>query len=474
MQKSLLYLSIAVFLSVVGLSWLTHGSGVVRNDLGRRIFIPEQLTMPLQIKAAYNGQEIFFRYRWPTERPSLFHDILVFEGGKWIRKFGTGVGTDPYGMTEDRVAMFVDDGSVPEFARYGGYITVGDGMRFFTYQAPADAVKKHPYLGTVKKKADVRKYLPATRLVLDDWTSVVPQDELDALRKAGYFLDLWHWRAARSNPIGASDDEYVFEYRYGDAGKAPFSLNWDAQKQQPMFMLDRGKVGRAALLWDEIRQGKLRFDDVYYISEATAIPFDANHPWKDGDAIPRLLLHQPSGSHSDIRPSPQGARWNDGYWDVTLRRAMNTGNDVDDKQFVDRGTYTIAVAVHRNATEGRWHYVSLPYSVGLGRSAEIVAAKFSGDSPDWNQPWTDVTLFYPGQVSWPHVNSAQHAGAANVKKGVPLKFRHSEAQLAHYGVEAEFRTEIKRQWLLTMLAGVLLILGFGTALNLLLKSKQGA
>jgi hypothetical protein len=56
----------------------------------------------------------------------------------------------------------------------------------------------------------------------------------------------------------------------------------------------------------------------------------------------------------------------------------------------------------------------------------------------------EVTLFYPGQVSWPHLNSAQHAGADNDRaEGVPVKFRHSEAQLAHYGVEAEFRDEIR-------------------------------
>jgi hypothetical protein len=84
-----------------------------------------------------------------------------------------------------------------------------------------------------------------------------------------------------------------------------------------------------------------------------------------------------------------------------------------------------------------------------------------------------LTLFYPGQVSWPHLNSRQHAGADSIRAGVPVKFRHSEAQLAHYGIEAEFRDVIRRQWLLTMLAGVLLIAGFGVALNMLIKHRQG-
>jgi hypothetical protein len=56
---------------------------------------------------------------------------------------------------------------------------------------------------------------------------------------------------------------------------------------------------------------------------------------------------------------------------------------------------------------------------------------------------------------------------------VPVKYRHSEVQLAHYGVEAEFADAIRRQWLLTMLAGVLLIAGLGIALNLPMQNRQG-
>ena len=472
MNRTLLYASTGVFVGALGLAWLTHGTGVVKNDIERHVYIPDQLTMPLQVKASYNGQDIFFRYRWPAESPSLFHDLAKFEGGEWVRKFGSGAGSDPEDMIEDRVTMMVDDGSVPEFARYGGYITIGDRMRFFTNAASADEVKKHPYLGGKLKKSDVRKYLPATRSDINDWASVAPQEELDAQRKAGYFLDLWHWRAARSNPIAASDDENIFDFRSGDAGDGPFTTNWDPDKKQPRFMLDKDKVGRNALSWDDIRQRTLGFDDVYYISQDTAVPFDPNLAWQEGDVIPRVMLRQSSGSHGDIRPFGE-ARWRDGYWDVTLMRAMETGNLEDDKQFLDQGSYTVAMAVHRNGAEGRWHYVSLPYSLGLGRQAEIVAAKFSSGTPEWNQPWTDVTLFYPGQVSWPHLNSVKHAGSENIKKGVPVKYRHSEAQLAYYGIEAEFADSIRRQWLLTIAAGILLIGGFGFSLNRAINRQKG-
>ena len=472
MKRSLIYLVVAIFLAVLGMSWLTHGTGVIKNDIARNIFIPEDLTMPLQVKAAYNGRDMFFRYRWPAKQPSIYHDMLKFEGGKWVRYGGSVAGPQQQGIYEDRVTMLVDDGSVPEFAKYGGYITVGDRMRFFTNEAKPAEVKAHPYLGQKKNQVEVGKHLPATRKNINDWQSVVPEEELKALRKGGYFLDLWHWRAHRSNPIDASDDQFVFEARYGDSGHGPFTTNWDAEKKQPKFMFDPQKTNRRALNWDDLTQRKLGFDDVYYLTEETAAPFDASYAWKEGDTIPRRLLRVGQGSRFDIGVVGK-ARWKDGYWDVTLKRAMDTGNPADDKIMVDKRVYTVAFAVHRNALGSRWHNVSMPVSLGLGRDAELQAVRFDGDVPAWNQPWHTVTLFYPGQVSWPHINSRKHAGAAEIKKGVPVKYRHSEIQLAHYGVETEFADGVRRQWLLTMLVGLLLIAGFGVSLNLLLKRKQG-
>jgi hypothetical protein len=472
MRKALLYLSVAIFLGALSVSWLTHGAGVIGNDIARNIYIPKELTMPLQVKAAYNGRDMFFRYRWPARQPSIYHDMLKYEGGKWVRYGDSEVGRQAQGIYEDRITMFVDDGSVPEFARYGGYVAVGDRMRFFTDEAKPKDVRAHPYLGQKRKQTEVRKYLPATRRDINDWASVVPEEELTALRKAGYFLDLWHWRAHRSNPIDVSDDEYVFETRSGDAGRGPFTDNWEPEKSQPRFMLDPEKTGRRAIRWEELIQRKLGFDDVYFISEGTAKPFDASHQWQEGDTIPRRLLRPGDASHADIKVSGK-ARWRDGYWDVTLFRAMDTGHPMDDKILVDKHVYNLAFAVHRDATGSRWHYVSLPVTLGLGRDAELAATRFEGEAPQWQQPWFNLVLFYPGQVSWPHLNSAKHAGAAKIKEGVPVKARHSEIQLAHYGVEGEFADAIRSQWLLTMAAGVLLIIGFGIALNSL-SARKGA
>jgi hypothetical protein len=467
----LLASTLVLFVVMLLLSWLFHGTGVVRNDPERNIHIPTTLTVPLEVKAAYNGERIFFRYRWPAAQPHIHHDVLKFENGQW-KTYGAAVpGPNPQGLHEDRVAMLVDDGAVPEFEHYGGYITVGDRLAEFTREADEAEVKAHPYLGQKKGQTEVTKYLPETRLDITNWASVVPEDRLAAQRKAGYFLDLWHWRAQRSGPIGKSDDQFVAEARYGDQGQGQFFTNWDAKAKQPRLMFDPQKTdGRTAMAWGEVAQHKLGLEDLYYLREDQAKAFDPAHAWNEGDVLPRRVLRAGTDSRNDIAAQ---ARWNDGYWDVTLSRAMDTGRPEDDKIFVDHRVYTVAFAVHRDATGGRWHYVSLPVSLGLDRQARLQAARFEGDAPGWDQPWTEVTLFYPGQVSWPMLNSRRHAGADKIKQGVPVRFRHSEIQLAHYGVEMEFNEEIIAQWRYTLLAGLLLIGALGLALLRLLPRKGG-
>ncbi len=469
LKRTLVYVSLLVFVGLLGISWFTHGTGVVRNDLARNIYIPQQRMMSLQVKAAYNGRDMFFRYRWPSKRAGIYHDMLKYTGGKWVRIGGSVPGPQPQGIYEDRLTMLVDDGSVPIFAKYGGYIAIGDRMRFFTNEATKKQVQAHPYLGK-KKQKEVGKHLPATRSNINNWASVVAEKELAALRKAGYFLDLWHWRAHRSNPIGKSDDQFVAEARYGDSGKGPFFTNWDKKKKQPKLMFNPATTGRRALKWDDLAQRKLGFDDLYYLRQDQAVPFDPNFGWKEGDTIPRRVLRTGEGSRADISVLGK-ARWKDGFWDVTLVRAMDTGFPLEDKTMVDKRVYTVAFAVHRNATGSRWHLVSLPVSLGLGRAAKLQAVRFDGDVPKWDQPWLEVTLFYPGQVSWPLLNSIRHAGAKGIKAGVPVRHRHSEHQLHHYAVEMEFNDEIRQQWLFTVIAGVLLIASFGLAFNMLLGRK---
>ena len=78
-----LAVSTALFSGLLVLGWVTHGTGIVKDDPERNIVIPDELTSQLQVKATYDGEKIWFRYRWPVDRPSLFNDVLVYQDGAW-------------------------------------------------------------------------------------------------------------------------------------------------------------------------------------------------------------------------------------------------------------------------------------------------------------------------------------------------------------------------------------------------------
>jgi len=458
MRRTYLGASVAIFSGLLVLGWVTHDTGIKINDPERNISIPDELTTKLQVKAAFNGDKIYFRYRWPVTRPSIFHDVLVYKDGAWEKRGGDAVGADPDFLVEDRVAMMIDDGSVPLFSRYGGYITIGDKLTTFT--------------GAPESDEERTKYLPSTRTDPNDFEAVVPETDLATLRRAGYFIDLWQWRANRSNPENLGDDGLVAEARMGDEGKGPYIKNWDKDAKQPLFMFDPERTGQKALIYDDIVNGKYGFDDNYYLAPDTAVAFDPDAGWKNGDTLPRRVLRAETGSRGDVVVAGE-ARWKDGFWDVTLVRDMDTGNPADDKIFKDRGSYDVAFAVFRNASSMRWHYVSLPMSLGLEADAQLVAKRFDGTAPPWEQDWTEVTMFYPGQVSWGRLTDPNlHPGADKIAQRVPVAYRHNESQLAIYGVEVEFGDQIRRNWLLTLLASLGLIAGLGINLNLLMTRRE--
>jgi len=457
MQTKYLAASTALFAGLLVLGWTTQGTGVVKDDPERNIVIPDELMTELQVKAAYDGENIYFRYRWPAERPMLFNDVLVYEDGAWEERGGEVIGPDPDNLVEDRVAMMVDDGSVPLFGRYGGYITIGDGLTTFS--------------GVPETEEERSKYLPSTRTDPNDFDSIRPQSDLETLRAAGQFLDLWDWKSSRTNPLGFAEDTSIGAAREGDEGIAPYFTNFDEDTGQPLFMFDPA-AGDPALKIDAVMAGDIGFNDTYYLSAATAVPFDPNRAWQNGDTLPRRVLREGSGSRADIA-MPSAARWRNGFWDVTLVRAMDTGDPLEDKIFRDGGNYDLAFSVFRNASTMRWHYVSLPVSLGLEQPAQMVAERFEGDAPDWTQPWTEVTMYYPGQVTWGRLTDArQHPGADRIAQRVPVAARHTEEQLALYGVQMEFAKEIRRQWIWTLIASLGLIVGLGINVNLLMRQRK--
>ncbi len=321
----------------------------------------------LKVQAAYDDRNAYLRFQWKTQRNAagIEYPYYRFDGKEWkihgFPKLDQVVreGKQP-GIYEDRLSLLLDDGKVPGFAQQGCWLTCHDGQR--DMQKTGSGADARKFIN----RADVRKYLPASRNDPTDWRTVKTPEELAKLKSEGMFLDLIQWRAHRSNPVGASDDGYVLDFRSSDAGKNPFASNLDDKTRQPRYMYDASKFGAKAVTQSQV-PGKGNF----LILGDNAVPFDPNAGWKEGDMVPRYFLQAPTGSAGDNKGA---GTWKDGVWTVVMTRPLNLANG-DDKALKPGGVYSVGFAVHDENITTRGHFVSFPLTLGLGAKADIEAVK---------------------------------------------------------------------------------------------------
>ncbi len=338
-------------------------------------------TIDLKVQAAYDSQNAYFRFQWKTnmDRAGQMHNYMRFDGEKWAfyggprssEKVRSGAKPPLY---EDRLAMMIDDGSVPLFAEQGCWLSCHSGMRDMPNMVTKDQVKGHPLLGADGlKKSDVRKYLPASRSDEDaSWDKVKSAEEIAKIKGSGGFVDLMQWRAARSNPVGMADDGYVLEYRLFDAGKKPFTWNVDRKTMTPKYMLDAAKAGLKSLTVADIGNPS---KPVAVIREDNAVPYDPNAGWKKDDVLPGRLLSRADAKGSAADNNSVEGLWEDGIWTVVWTRKMDTGHPEDDKILKEGKAYTFGFAVHDDNVTTRFHHVSFPLQIGFAAKGDIEAAK---------------------------------------------------------------------------------------------------
>ena len=398
-------------------------------DPATGIYQPAETHMDVGIKAAFDDDQIYVQYTFATPLPSYYHDVVVYRDGAWMRVGASPDGPEPHGLYEDRITMLVDDGSVKGFANQGGWLTCHDDLRdpFMYSSAANDDVAAHPVIGEIYGQSDQRKYIPQSRDTGPQWWQfdgwdAVSEENLERYgdrHASGVFLDLWHWRAHRSEPIGFSDNQFVFETRRSSPGTGPYGTNWDSADATPQFMFDPDVTGFRALDWTDVQEQAYGFGDHFYLAQGVnAVPFDPEHEWQEGDTIPRRFLRTPSGSRGIIESTATLGEQADGnwVWQVELRRPLDTGFAEADKALRPGRTYDVAVAIHRLATGSRWHMVTLPFTLGIDTPGDVTASRFPGDTPDWTaiEGSTRIAI-YPGQTSWQWLTSDDHPGGKQVR-----------------------------------------------------------
>ena len=330
----------------------------------------------LNVQVAYDNENAYFRFQWKTRNnfPGEAYPFVRFDGKEWkpygAQKLAATVrkGEQP-AVYEDRLTMMIDDGAVPGFDKQGCWLTCHDGLRDAPKQPTTAEVQANPLLKALKKN-DVRKYLPSTRTdALASWDKGKSVEEIEKIKAAGGFLDLIQWRAHRSNPVGMADDGYVLEYRNFDAGKNPFSSNVDPKTKQPKFMYDEKKVGKKALAIDDMRKMP-----TVLVRGESAVPFDPNAGWKEGDLLSQYVVSRADAAGSAADNKQVKGVWKDGTWTLVWARPLNLANP-DDKALKEGKAYNFAFAAHDDNVTSRGHFVSFPVAVGFGAKADIQATK---------------------------------------------------------------------------------------------------
>ncbi len=334
----------------------------------------------LTVQAAHDADALYLRFQWKSQmnREGRMHNYIRYDGQKWAFWGGhrgnkaVRAGTQPP-LYEDRLAIMLDDGKVARFAKQGCWLTCHDGMRDAPNEPTTAQVEANPYLGKGGlKKHDVRKYLPASRTDSMAWDKVKTPEEIAKLKKAGQFLDLMQWRAARSAAVGMADDGYVLDYRLFDSGKNPFSWNVDRKTMTPKYMFDAAKVGSKALRAEDIGNPA---KPAALVREQNAVPYDAKAGWKEGDILPGRLVSGVDAKGSAADNNDVKGTWKDNTYTVVWRRTLDTGHPEDDKILKVGSVYTVSFAVHDDNVTMRFHHVSFPLSLGVGTNADIIAAR---------------------------------------------------------------------------------------------------
>jgi hypothetical protein len=239
----------------------------------------------ISLKVLYTEKDVYFLFQWPDKTQSL-NRLYELAGGEWKKVKGG----------EDRFNLMWD---------------IANTMKEFPAKGCTAACHKQDKAVTLKTNG------PSER------------------------MDVWHWKAHRSNPAGYADDQWLGhelkkegdeEIARGNDAKTAggYSDNWDKEAKRPKYGFKEGvKPGPVLLKKDAVEIKDQKF--------------------KAGDRLPREVVEKPTGSRGDIEAR---AVWDKGRWTLEMKRARDTGDKENDVQFRDPARpYYFGISVHDDGGE---------------------------------------------------------------------------------------------------------------------------
>ena len=232
----------------------------------------------VRTRAVYTYEDLYFRFAWKDATRSVTKAAWQFNGQKWSHQKGN----------EDRLALLFEITRIKNFGSQGCTATCHGPYR-------------HP----------LRDYKFSTGTAAEKG-------------------DLWHWKAARTDPYQHADDQWLTvpneqTGRRNDAGKGGDVRNETEDKSKPLYLQDATRKPS--------KPGFLLMDEAVKITDYSG--------FKAGDIIPYRLPQNLIGSRGDIKALSRHAN---GGWTLMLYRPLDTDHE-DDVIFDPRKMYSFAMAV---------------------------------------------------------------------------------------------------------------------------------
>jgi hypothetical protein len=147
------------------------------------------------------------------------------------------------------------------------------------------------------------------------------------MRTNGGRVDVWHWKAARFNPAGFTDDKYWDDCdtcgdggRHGDDGSGSGSRNRNDAQTGPKYMAASDPGANVDFLADDA--AVLAAFDPFGVMPGTVdtkVDFDSSATFSVGDMIPGRRVQIPTGNRASVRSA---GKWADDMWTVEFSRKL--------------------------------------------------------------------------------------------------------------------------------------------------------